>query len=488
MEILLFSSPTVQPDFDLIARVPNLGIASIAGCINDICSVHVADVHGLKKKDHLAYLERSIKKYQPDLVGLSCMSFQYSDALEMAKRVRQHGIPTVMGGYHPTLTYREIADSPDSQYINFIIRGEGEATFRELVRALPEGKFDHIRGLSHHNGTCFIHNPPRPILDVTRLRLPDRNARLINKRFNIFGKAVDVVETSRGCLHGCKFCSINCMYGRTYRTFALPRVIEDISRAVSHGARSVLFVDDNITQEPKRLMALCDAIIEHGLDHIHYHTQASTRGIAQVPGMARKMADAGFKFVFLGIENTIGRNMDFFDKRSRGDEAEIAVDSLRDNHIIVSGGLVLGTPDDTKEDLWSNFRAVKDMKVDIPIFNVTTPYPGTRLRQEMLDLGLVTNPDDFTRYDGLTANIRTRHMDSRQLQLEIWRMASRFYDIEWMKYNTIRRTYPLWFAKRTARIYARYTRRKLLRWGKLRDSDDFFEEDLRNRSYNMSVC
>jgi hypothetical protein len=71
-------------------------------------------------------------------------------------------------------------------------------------------------------------------------------------------------------------------------------------------------------------------------------------------------------------------------------------------------------------------------------------------------------------------------MDSRQLLLEIWRMASKFYDIEWMKYNTIRRTYLLWFAKRTALIYARYARRKLLRWGRLRDIEDFFEEDLRN--------
>jgi hypothetical protein len=82
-----------------------------------------------------------------------------------------------------------------------------------------------------------------------------------------------------------------------------------------------------------------------------------------------------------------------------------------------------------------------------------------------------------TRCDGLTPNIRTRHMDSHQFQFEMWRMASRFYDPEWMKYNTIRRTYPLWFANRTALIYARYARRKLLRWGKLMDIDNFFEED-----------
>lgn len=487
MKVLLFSSPTLQPDFDFIATVPNLGIASIAGNINDICSVHVADVHALKKKNHLTFMESAIKKHRPDMIGLSCMSFQYKDALEMAKKAKEMDVLTVVGGYHPTLMYQEIADSPDSGYFDFIVRGEGEATFRELLESIDKGQFDAINGLSYKHGDEFVHNPPRPISNLDSILFPDRGSRLITKGFNAFGIPIDVVETSRGCVQGCKFCSINHMYGQTFRTYEIERVIADIRRAESDGARSILFVDDNITLNPKRLIELCNAIVDNGLDHIHYHTQASAKGIAYSPEVARKMAKAGFKFTFLGIENVLQKNLDFFNKGNMSNDADVAVRNLRENNIIVSGGLIMGTPEDTKEDMWNNFKGARDMKIDVPIFYISTPYPKTELRKEMLDMGLVTNVDDFTRYDGLTANIRTKQMTDREIQFETWKMAAQFYDSNWKNYTTIHRTYPLWFAKKSAILSVKYIRRKLLRLLGLKTIEDFFEEDCKARTFNMSV-
>ena len=127
------------------------------------------------------------------------------------------------------------------------------------------------------------------------------------------------------------------------------------------------------------------------------------------------------------------------------------------------------------------------MKIDVPIFYISTPYPKTQLRQEMLEMGLVTNPDDFTKYDGLTSNIRTKQMSSKEIQFETWKMAGQFYDSNWMKHTTIRKTYPLWFAKKTAVLFLKYARRRLLRLFGIQDIDDFFKEDCNARSYNMSV-
>lgn len=487
MKIILFSSPTVQPDFDFIATVPNLGIASIAGNINDICSVHVADVHALKKKNHMAFLESAVRKHRPDMIGLSCMSFQYHDALAMAKKAKEMDVMTVMGGYHPTLMYREIAQTADSVYIDFMVRGEGEATFRELVKSLDGGQFDAIDGLSYRDGDTYVHNPPRGLLNLDSVRLPDRESRLITKGFRAFGRPIDGIETSRGCVQGCKFCSIHHMYGQTFRTYEIERVIQDIGKAEAAGARSILFTDDNITLNPRRLMGLCDAIVENGLDHLHYLTQASARGIAYSPEVARSMAKAGFTFTFLGIENVLTRNLEFFNKGNMSNDAEVAVRNLRAHNIIVSGGLIMGTPDDTREDMWNNFRAARDMKIDVPIFYIATPYPKTELRQEMIDSGLVTNTDDFTRYDGLTANIRTKHMSDREIQFETWKMAARFYDRYWKNYTTIPRIYPAWFAKKAAILSLKYVRRKLLRFLGLKKTEDFFDEDCKARTYNMSV-
>jgi len=255
MKILLLSSPVVQPDFDRIARLPNLGLASLAAHVNDLCTVHVADIHGLR--DHREYVRRQVQGY--DLVGLTAMSFQYQEALALARIVKDSGARTVFGGYHPTLAAEEIGKSDDRQLIDFIVRGEGEATFRELVESQLAGKEPNdVLGLSYHDprGGGMIHNPARPLLDVADIRMPDRDARLITRGFLTFDVPIDSVETSRGCTQGCKFCSINLMYGRHFRTFPLERVIEDIRDAEEHGAGSIFFPDDNITPSKEAREAL----------------------------------------------------------------------------------------------------------------------------------------------------------------------------------------------------------------------------------------
>ena len=147
MKILLLSSPVVQLDFDRIARLPNLGLASLAAHVDDLCTVHVADIHGLK--GYREYVKKIVQGY--DLVGLTAMSFQYQEALALARIAKEAGAQTVFGGYHPTLAAEEIGESDDSQLIDYIVRGEGEATFRELTESLLAGKeLKEVLGLSYH--------------------------------------------------------------------------------------------------------------------------------------------------------------------------------------------------------------------------------------------------------------------------------------------------------------------------------------------------
>lgn len=475
MKVLLLSSPVVQPDFDRIARIPSYGLASIAGNVDDLCTVEVADLHGTKRPRE--FLEGVLRKGY-DLVGLSCMSFQYHAVLPLAQMAKESGAETVFGGYHPTLAYEDIAVSPEGRLSDYIVRGEGEATFRELIQALDEGRdLAGVRGLSYWKRDEMVHNPPRPVLDVSEIELPNRDCRLITTGFESFGVPIDSVETSRGCTNGCKFCSIQHMYGRSFRRYPFERILEDIRDAEAHGARSIFFPDDNMTLDVKRMERLCDAIVEAGLSHLKYKVQASARGIGSSRRLVEKMAAAGFDGVFLGIENTSRENLQFLGKGKMSDNADKAIEYMHENGIIVSAGLIGGNPEDDAGDLWSNFELARKLKVDIPIFYISTPYPKTEMAVELLAMGLVAC-DDYRFYDGLHANLNTKHLTAEEVAYITWEMNAKYYDLSWFRYNKIKRLYPKWFMRETLRLVPFYAKRKLGLLLGLKTPQDYFREDL----------
>src|SRR5207249_6650131 len=135
------------------------------------------------------------------------------------------------------------------------------------------------------------------------IRLPNRDARVL-RDYAFLGRPVDVVETARGCTYDCSFCSIIEMRGRNFHTFAFDRVLADIRDARDHGARAIFLVDDNITLDVRRFEALCQAIIDARLNKLDYIVQAMTSAISNHgESLAPRMQKAGFRYVFLGIEN-----------------------------------------------------------------------------------------------------------------------------------------------------------------------------------------
>src|SRR5262249_43113525 len=187
--------------------------------------------------------------------------------------------------------------------VDYIVRGEGELTFRELLRAHERGGGDHdIAGLTICRGDRVIHNADRPVsaLESTEIRPPNRAARVL-RGYTMVGRQVDVVETSRGCTFDCSFCSIIEMRGRNFHTYSFDRVLADINAARAHGARAIFIVDDNITLNVRRFEALCQAVVDAGLNDLDYYVQGMTSAIAdQGETLAPLMRRAGFRYVFLG--------------------------------------------------------------------------------------------------------------------------------------------------------------------------------------------
>src|SRR5437879_3509689 len=274
-------------------RMPNGALASLAGNVDEHHRVAIADLI-LVQSSVRATMERLVHEVAPDVVGLSVMTFQRRTALTIARLVRllRPSARIVVGGYDPSLAPEAYESTPE---IDFIVRGEGEHTLRELLRALESDRatahvagsrgpgLHEIGGLSYRCHGRFVHNENRGVIPLAMkgaLRLPNRSARVLSG-YTLLGRPVDVVETSRGCTFDCSFCSIIEMRGRNFHPYAIDRVLADIADARAHGAKAIFLVDDNITLDIDRFEALCRAIVDAGLSDVDYTVQAMTAPIAR---------------------------------------------------------------------------------------------------------------------------------------------------------------------------------------------------------------
>src|SRR5204863_7412008 len=245
------------------------------------------------------------------------------------------------------------------------------------------------------------------------LELPDRRARVL-EGYTLLGRKIDVVETSRGCTFDCSFCSIIEMRGRNFHTYSIERVLADISDARRRGAEAIFLVDDNITLDVHRFEALCRAIVDSGLQNLEYFVQAMTAPLAQHGAtLAPLMRRAGFRYVFLGIENVLDEDLGFLKARAKNTErrtgrrenaSTIAATMLRRHGMFVVGGLIVGNPDDHEESVQANLDFARK-HVDWPYIQHPTPYPGTPMTREFESRQLIVNRR-VSEYDGTTAVTR----------------------------------------------------------------------------------
>ena len=416
MKILLLAMPDTADVFDYYTLMPNLAIVSLAGSLQEH-EVKVLDLVVCKPKIRQA-LEKVLRDFKPDLIGLSAMTFQFDTLVRVAKylRLTHPTVKLAAGGYHATLMAEEITTSGDDLPLDFLIRGEGEATLRELVAELakPVPNFQQVAGLSYRQGDVWFHNPLRPLLDLSQLPLPNRGTRL-RSNFYFLDKTIDVVETSRGCPYNCKFCSITHMYGHTFRPFPIDRIITDLKAVRRHGGQAVFLVDDNITFDINHFHRVCQAIVDHGLNDLYYTTQVTAVGIAQNPDLVAAMARANFHTVFVGFESMDPTHLKKMKKPTNPEINQRAAALLRQHGIAIIAGLIVGYPEDTRESVINNFRLLLKLKPDLIYPQFMTPYPKTIVRQELLEAGLVVNINDFRTYDGFSCNIRTHHLDQKNL-------------------------------------------------------------------------
>jgi len=174
------------------------------------------------KNSHQSNFKRILKEIRPDIVGITCLTVQYNQALKIAEIIKKYDkkIITVAGGYHPTILWKEILEETD--FFDYLCIGEGELTFGDLLDAISQVKsVDEIKGLAFKKDKKIIFTGERELIsDLDTLPLPARHLVSFNVPF---------ISSSRGCRNNCKFCSVKNFYGKQYRRRSVEEVIKEIN-------------------------------------------------------------------------------------------------------------------------------------------------------------------------------------------------------------------------------------------------------------------
>jgi len=351
-----------------------------------------------------------------DLVGISAITSTAPQSYRLADEVRAGGGIVVLGGTHTSFLPEEGLEHAD-----FVIRGEGEFAFQELVDAIQRGDgFEKILNLSYRQDGRVVSNPERP-------KIPNLDVNPIPDYTLISGwkpGGVISVATSRGCPFSCTFCSVPGMYGHAFRTHSIDRVLQELT--LHKGNLYTFFADDIFTANKKRVKELLRGMIDRDLTP-EWGAQVRTETVDD-PELLQMMRDANCFNVYVGFESINPRTLKLFQKKQDLAKIERAIERFHAHKIRIHGMFVVGSDEDDVEtiDATADFALKHD--IDSIQFMILTPIPGSPDWDHLYNRGekyVISRNWSF--YDGHHAVHQPRRMSPYELQMAAINAMAKFY-------------------------------------------------------------
>jgi anaerobic magnesium-protoporphyrin IX monomethyl ester cyclase len=379
-------------------------------------------------------VEKRISSYAPNIVASSaftCNTYACVRVVEVAKIIDPN-IVTVVGGQHFSFTAEEsLTTFPE---IDYVVRGEGEQTLVELIRALENGKgFSAIDGLSFRTDGRIIHNPPRSMIENLD-SLPFPAYHLVEKNLNNYnfkmmaGKSrYLIVEGSRGCWHRCTFCTQWCHWEGQWRTKSAGHIADEmVHLRDDYGAEFIWFTDDNF-ELGKRGKELAQELGSKDFnDSIPWFFQARMDDIVRHPDIVSMLHDAGNNWQLLGVENNSPQTLRDFNKNEDVEEAAKAINILKNNGILAQAMFIIGSRRDTSGSISELRDFALGLDTDLAIFAILTPFPGTEFHHMAERLGWIED-SNYAHYDMIHAIMPTETLTRKEVQDELLDCYHSFY-------------------------------------------------------------
>ncbi|MBI4229280.1 MAG: cobalamin B12-binding domain-containing protein [Planctomycetes bacterium] len=373
--------------------LPPLGLLSIASHLEaNGFEVRVIDmnVERLNGEGLRARLAAS----PPDLIGISVLTAMAVAANRIARVVKDAapGCLVVCGGVHAEVLPQEMLRN---SAIDAVVIGDGEGP---MLRFAQGAEPREVAGAVWRGDGRLERNPPGAVeMDLDRYPMPAYHLVPMERYFPAVGTyrnlpAINMLMT-RGCPGKCTFCN---SAETVLRTRGAAKVVEEIAHLRERfGIRQVQFYDDTFTVSRANVMEFCRLMAERDLG---VSWCAYVRADCLNDEMASAMRKAGCHQVLIGVETGdpgIARNIG---KPIPLDRVEACVARARRHGLEVRASFILGNAGETRETMERTLDFAIRLDPDVAQFNISTPYPGTRLFRWAKSGGRLRH-EDWTRYD-----------------------------------------------------------------------------------------
>ncbi len=370
---------------------PPLGLLYLASSLkkNSRLEAEVLDTQPLQLT--YAQLESVLSQKSFDVVGISAMSFTLLDAFKTAQVVKsvRPGVCSIIGGTHVHLFPEETIGLDG---VDFALMGEAEYSLAELLDGWSKGALNpkEISGLVYRGPDGKIaKNEIKPVLELDDLAFPQRNSLNIRHYSSLLsrGSLCTTIISSRGCPFKCAFCDRPLSPVTShFRARSAENVVDEIQECVDLGIKDFLFYDDTFTVSRKRVLAICEEILQRRLK---IRWDVRTRVDLVDEEMLRMLKKAGCLAIHYGVEAGNDKILNVIKKGFTISEVKGVFKLTRKLGIETLAYFMIGLPSEDAGDVQDTFDLAKELRPDYAHFTIFSPYPGTELYHLGLERGII---------------------------------------------------------------------------------------------------
>ncbi|MBI5893531.1 MAG: B12-binding domain-containing radical SAM protein [Deltaproteobacteria bacterium] len=382
----------------------------------------------------------AVKESNPAFIGIGVpYTMLYPTALKIAEICKKVKPDCVIALGGPHVSYRDKVCFEDSEYVDIVIRGEGEWTVLDVIKTILQKKeFDNVSGITFkHSSGKVIKNQQRPLGDIKEIPMPDYS--LLPEGF-VKNMAVSIVG-SRGCAYKCTYCNESLFWGQKVRQFPVEMLFEEIKTlAEKYGNYAVGLEDSMFNMRSKYFFELCDKL---GTIKLHPAFYILSRVDSVTDDGFAAMKKAGVNNLILGIENGSQKVLDKMNKKITLPQAIDVCKNAVKNGLIVDTFWIIGHPGDNPEEAEITIDAVArfyreglHQNSEIAMF---VPYPGTRIFEHPEEFGLEILTYDWEKWARFNSEPVCQLKDfSREDIMGYWIAANKIAN-EWKRHNAYKK-------------------------------------------------